>query len=154
MEQYVTVLNVSYVPIQYVTLTHAIKMLNRGVASVHESVPDKNFGCFPYPIIVKLVKYIHESWKYNRKPAWSKRRVLVRDKKKCAYCNNSANTIDHINPVSKGGSNTWLNTVASCKPCNSKKGDKSISEVGMTLKNKPFIPSYEHVNKLLYAIYK
>lgn len=46
----------------------------------------------------------------------------------CAYCLSSSEelTMDHIVPLSRGGSHTADNVVPACRPCNSKKGPRSI----------------------------
>lgn len=47
----------------------------------------------------------------------------------CPYCNtNKSNTIDHIIPLSRGGTNVLSNLIAVCVNCNSKKGSKTLSE--------------------------
>lgn len=47
----------------------------------------------------------------------------------CPYCNkNKPNTIDHVIPLSKGGTNNMDNLLPVCVSCNSKKGDKSLVE--------------------------
>lgn len=50
---------------------------------------------------------------------------------KCAYCSMSLNgkfTIDHIQPLSQGGTNWPDNIALSCSSCNSSKRDKSVEE--------------------------
>lgn len=48
---------------------------------------------------------------------------------KCAYCGASHNlTMEHVMPVSKGGSTTPNNIVPACKSCNSSKGAKDMIE--------------------------
>ena len=46
----------------------------------------------------------------------------------CAYCLRTDRklTVDHMEPVSKGGGNTRSNIVPACLSCNSSKSDKSI----------------------------
>lgn len=47
----------------------------------------------------------------------------------CAYCGkNKPNTIDHVIPLSKGGTNNIDNLIPVCVNCNSKKGNKSLIE--------------------------
>lgn len=58
--------------------------------------------------------------------------VLERYKFKCAYCGASASDgvtleVDHIVPVSKGGSNDMDNLQILCKPCNIGKFNRIIS---------------------------
>ena len=45
--------------------------------------------------------------------------VLRRDP--CSYCGESAQAVDHIHPVSRGGENHWTNMTAACNRCNSSK---------------------------------
>jgi len=50
-------------------------------------------------------------------------------------------TIDHIIPKSRGGKTTFENCVASCKPCNNNKGDRTPREAKMYLKVKAYQPT-------------
>ena len=45
--------------------------------------------------------------------------------KSCIYCGKPSESIDHVTPRSKGGSNTTNNCVPACLSCN---GDKSDNE--------------------------
>jgi 5-methylcytosine-specific restriction endonuclease McrA len=58
---------------------------------------------------------------------WKRKReyVLQRDGRVCAMnCGREADTVDHIEPVSKGGTSDLGNLVAMCRTCNSRKGDR------------------------------
>jgi len=47
----------------------------------------------------------------------------------CFYCNNEiANTIDHVVPLCKGGTNDLSNLRPACQRCNVKKGNKDLEE--------------------------
>lgn len=47
----------------------------------------------------------------------------------CSYCGNNDNLeLDHINPLSKGGSNLADNIMVLCRSCNSSKGAKTLLE--------------------------
>jgi len=75
----------------------------------------------------------------------NKRVVFERDDHKCVYCHEPLTlknrTIDHIIPVSKGGSVTnYDNVVACCRKCNHIKGDKLISELGWKINTKSLKP--------------
>ena len=50
----------------------------------------------------------------------------IKDIKKmpCAICGGKADQIDHIKPISRGGTNDRENLQPICKACNSKKSDK------------------------------
>jgi hypothetical protein len=44
----------------------------------------------------------------------------------CGYCGGFAKTIDHIIPVSKGGTNDLQNLTMACSKCNSLKNDFTV----------------------------
>lgn len=58
--------------------------------------------------------------------------VFKRDNFTCQYCGRSAPEVvlevDHIVPVSKGGTNDLFNLVTSCKECNRGKSNKELSD--------------------------
>lgn len=111
----VLVLNAGYEPLHTVSVPHAIRMLVRDVAVVHEAEDGLAYGLFPRPKIVRLLRYVVMKWRYTQPPRWSRRGVLARDGHRCAYCGQRATTIDHVVPLSRGGARTdWLNTVAAC----------------------------------------
>lgn len=59
--------------------------------------------------------------------AEAKIRVMKRDRFQCVYCGEPGTDveleIDHIIPVSKGGSNNFSNLVTACRKCNRAKSD-------------------------------
>jgi len=56
--------------------------------------------------------------------AWKK--VLVLFDYKCLYCRDEANTLDHVVPEDRGGTNHITNCVPACKRCNSSKGNRDL----------------------------
>ena len=44
----------------------------------------------------------------------------------CSYCGGPGGTVDHIVPVSAGGTSEWHNLTAACLSCNSSKGDSQL----------------------------
>jgi 5-methylcytosine-specific restriction endonuclease McrA len=71
----------------------------------------------------------------------TRRAVFARDGWACQYCGARANlTVDHVIPRSKGGPSTWENIVASCAPCNRRKGDHLPHKVGMHPRQAPRVP--------------
>jgi hypothetical protein len=56
---------------------------------------------------------------------WRKIRasILQRDGFICTYCGRHAQSVDHIIPLSKGGTNDPDNLTAACNTCNSSKRD-------------------------------
>ena len=138
----VLVVNADLGPLHRVSIQHAIRMLCRRVAEIHEAEPDQLIGVFPLPRIVRLVRYVVTRWRFNAGPAWSRAGVLRRDGRCCAYCGGPASTVDHILPSSRGGRNTWLNTTAACGECNQRKGDRTPTEAGMPLRAAPAVPTW------------
>lgn len=59
--------------------------------------------------------------------------VLDRDEYICRYCGHRSQTIevDHVIPVSKGGTSTPDNLVTACRDCNRRKGGRRPKEAGM-----------------------
>ena len=141
----VLVLNADCGPLHRVSLRHAIRMLFREVAVVHEAQPDARIGVFPIPTVVRLVNYVVTRWRRSRGPAWSRAGVLARDHRRCGYCGKPASTIDHVLPRSRGGGNTWENTVAACGRCNGRKGDRTPAEARMPLRSAAYAPSWAHL---------
>jgi hypothetical protein len=142
MDAAVIVLNADLGPLHRVSLRHAIRMLCRKVAEIHESEPDIRIGVFPRPISVKLLSYINPRWRYTAGPGWSANGVLRRDNFVCAFCGGRASTIDHLVPRSHGGRNTWLNTVSACYGCNQAKGARTPEQARMTLRYRPSAPTW------------
>lgn len=56
--------------------------------------------------------------------------VIKRDGMVCAYCGSEAGPwhIDHIHPVSRGGTDEIGNLTVACALCNLSKGDRLLSE--------------------------
>jgi 5-methylcytosine-specific restriction endonuclease McrA len=84
--------------------------------------------------------------------------VLRRDDFTCVYCgikvgeaqrgavlNRHDFTIDHIIPTSRGGKNTWGNTVCACPACNHRKGNRTPHEAGMPLRWEPKMPRVDYL---------
>ena len=138
----VLVLNASLEPLHRVSIPHAVRMLAREVAVVHEAVSDRQIGPWPLPRVVRLVRYVVMRWRFGRPPPWSRAAVLRRDRGACAYCGRPGRTIDHVLPVSRGGGSDWANTVASCGPCNQRKADRTPAEAGMRLRQRPAAPTW------------
>ena len=55
--------------------------------------------------------------------AADRRSVLASYHRLCVYCLGAAASIDHVDPVMRGGSNGVANLVPACRKCNTSKGD-------------------------------
>lgn len=138
----VLVLNADLGPLHRVSLRHAVRMLVRAVAEVHEAEPDRLIGVYPVPTVVRLVRYVVTRWRHTTGPGWSRLGVIRRDAGRCGYCGAAGTTVDHILPRSRGGKNTWKNTVAACVRCNQRKADSTPAEAGMVLRVAPSHPTW------------
>ena len=77
---------------------------------------------------------------YRKNPISEEIRQLIyeRDNFKCQYCGTDRNlSVDHIRPESRGGTQVMKNLVTACRPCNSKKHDRTPEEAEMILMNDP-----------------
>ena len=75
----VIVLNTDNTALHTVSVQHAIRMLVREVAIVEEAHADRKIGPYPWPLVLRLIRYVKTTFLYARSPAWSKRGVLRRD---------------------------------------------------------------------------
>lgn len=60
-------------------------------------------------------------------------KVLLNDP--CVYCGAPTEAVDHIQPLTRGGSHAWDNLTASCKSCNSRKHNKDLLTFLLTREN-------------------
>lgn len=96
------------------------------------------------PSIIRLKSQIK---RHSYFISFSRASLVRRDKSICQYCSKSltaANvTIDHVLPKSLGGGTSFSNCVVSCKPCNSKKANRTPEQANMTLLKRPMSPSFQ-----------
>jgi 5-methylcytosine-specific restriction endonuclease McrA len=72
-----------------------------------------------------------------------KPKIMTRDGAKCRYCDAVDNlTIDHLVPLSKGGSNAQSNLGIACHGCNADKGNKTEDQFRAVLarRQRPRLP--------------
>lgn len=50
--------------------------------------------------------------------------ILLRDP--CSYCGQISDSIDHIDPVSRGGDNLFTNLTGACLSCNQTKSSRTL----------------------------
>ncbi len=136
------VLNAGYEPLGVVSFRRAIMLVLNQKATVLEQNDELKVrsatGEFELPSVILLSRYVRVPG--SRNIPVSRRGVLRRDSNRCAYCSKSATTIDHVQPKSRGGKDTWENLVACCLRCNNKKGDKTLAEIGWALRTAPRMP--------------
>jgi len=96
------------------------------------------------PAVIRLRKYVRVVYERVSFVSYTKRNVHLRDGYVCQYCSTrcpgDAATIDHVVPESKGGGDSWENTVTCCKPCNYTKDNLTLAQSGLTLVKVPTRP--------------
>jgi 5-methylcytosine-specific restriction endonuclease McrA len=122
----VLVLNATFEPINVCTVRRAAVLLLKQKAEVIEHASwmlRSEHRRLPRPMVIRLVTYVHVPRDVHRRKI-TRRAVFARDGWRCQYCGARTNlTVDHVIPRSKGGTTAWDNIVASCAPCNRRKGD-------------------------------
>jgi 5-methylcytosine-specific restriction endonuclease McrA len=140
----VLVLNATYEPINVCTVRRAVvlllkekaEMIERGEWELH-SVS----STIARPTVIRLITYVRIPRDTHRRKI-TRRAVFARDDWTCQYCGARSNlTVDHVVPRSKGGTSSWDNIVASCAPCNRRKGNALPRQAGMHLLKAPRTPS-------------
>jgi 5-methylcytosine-specific restriction endonuclease McrA len=140
----VLVLNATFEPINVCTVRRAAVLLLKEKAELVEQASWELRAeslTLPRPMVIRLVSYVRVPRDTHRRKI-TRRAVFARDSWMCQYCGARSNlTVDHVVPRSKGGHSSWENIVASCAPCNRRKGDRLPRQVGMTLRRTPRSPS-------------
>lgn len=94
------------------------------------------------PRVIQLLRYDRLP---RREVRFSRRNVFYRDRNRCQYCGRVFPSrhlnLDHVVPLSRGGSSNWNNVVCACIECNCRKGDRTPEEARMTLVRRPRKPS-------------
>ena len=136
------VLNAGYEPLAIVSFKRALVLVLSEKAVVVACDDDHPVlgiaGEWVRPSVILLSRYVRIP--SGRAVPVSRRGVLRRDDSRCAYCGGSAATIDHVQPRSRGGADSWENLVACCLRCNNVKGDRTPQEMGWQLRFAPRPP--------------
>lgn len=137
-------LNGDFSPLRTITLKRAIVLVLQEKAEVVElektGVIRSATQEFGLPSVIRLKYFVKVP--YRARLPLNRRAVLTRDDHTCQFagCDRRGTTIDHIRPRSRGGKHEWTNVVAACQKCNAKKSDKTLEELGWSLKRKPYTP--------------
>lgn len=135
-------LNATFEPLCVVPARRALVLVLRSKAEVIEAgegVFRSERAVLQTPSVIRLTHYVRVP--YRNSVPLSRRAVFFRDEHRCQYCGRAAENLDHIIPKSRGGRHTWDNVVACCRPCNSGKGDRLLSECSLQLRRVPAPPS-------------
>jgi len=146
------VLNADYRPLSYFPLSlwcwqDALKsvFLERvDIVSEYDRVVHSPSIHMRLPSVICLKRYV----KRNKKPAFTRFNLFLRDGFICQYCGSGEDlTFDHVLPRRLGGMTTWENITTACAPCNMTKGGRLIHEARMFPHTKPFIPTLQNLNE-------
>lgn len=135
------VLNTTYEPLCVVSARRAVVLILTQKADLVSDSGVKMRSerlAVDVPSVIKLRSFVRVP--YRRRAALNRRAVFARDGSRCQYCAAPAESIDHVVPRSKGGEHVWENVVAACRPCNTRKRDRLLSETTMVLRRRPTAP--------------
>ena len=142
-------LNADFRPLSYFPLSlwswqetlKAVFLDRVSVVSEYDMVARSQTQEFVLPSVIALKEYIP----MNRRPAFTRFNVFLRDGFSCQYCGSRLATedltFDHVVPRCRGGRTTWENVVTACSPCNLLKGHKLPKQVRMFPRREPARPN-------------
>jgi 5-methylcytosine-specific restriction endonuclease McrA len=128
------VLNASFEPLGVVSWKRAVCLLlddHAEMIAADDAVVRSPSVTMPLPSVIRLRHMVHAP--RRRAVPVSRRAVFARDDYRCQYCGERADSIDHVVPRSRGGLDVWDNLAAACRPCNTRKRDRTPDEAGMRL---------------------
>jgi 5-methylcytosine-specific restriction endonuclease McrA len=144
MSKKVLILNQDYSAMGICTASKAFLLVYLDKA---ELIASSNINAFrtvsssyPMPTVIRLNRYVTIPYKGI---VMTRQNIFKRDGLRCVYCNATEDlTLDHVQPKSRGGRTSWDNLVTACRRCNAKKGDYTLEEAGLQIKQNPFKPSF------------
>lgn len=144
MNKGVLLLNQDYSPLTICSMEKAFILVLLNKAELLSEAEEQSIRTvsksYPMPAVIRLFRYIRLPY---REVVLTRQNIFKRDKFACQYCGSGKNlTLDHIIPRSRGGKTSWSNLVTACKSCNTAKSNYTLEEAGLSLKGKPYKPSY------------
>jgi len=143
------VLNADFRPLSYFPLSlwpwqetiKAVFLDRVNIVSQYERVVRSPSFEMRLPSVIALKEFVP----LNRRPAFTRFNVFLRDSFACQYCRRCCPTheltFDHVVPRSRGGRTTWDNVVTACAGCNLLKGGRLPHGAGMHPRSAPHKPS-------------
>ena len=147
------VLNADYRPLSYLPLSlwswqDAVKaaFLDRvDIVAEYDTFVHSPSTKIKIPSVVVLKDFV----KPQRRVAFTRFNLFLRDEFCCQYCGAKGDlTFDHVIPRARGGVTSWENVVAACSPCNLRKGSRSLSDAGLSLRKPPRQPGSEELRNM------
>ena len=143
----VLLLNASYEPLRVISWQRAICLQLADRADLIERVEGRVLRTsggaeYAFPSVIRLREMVGGPFRRGAAPI-TRRALLARDRGECqkADCGRRGNTMDHLLPKSRGGQHTWHNVVLMCAEHNNAKSDRTIEELGWSLKHAPRAPT-------------
>jgi 5-methylcytosine-specific restriction endonuclease McrA len=143
------VLNADFRPLSYFPLSlwpwqetiKAVFLDRVNIVSQYDRVVRSPSFEMKLPSVIALKEFIP----LNRRPAFTRFNVFLRDRFSCQYCGRCRPThdltFDHVVPRSRGGRTTWSNVVTACQSCNLVKGNRLPQQSGLFPRSRPGQPS-------------
>jgi len=133
----------SILPLSTISWQESVKQLVLERVTVLEWYDDWIISSPSWETKVPAVVIVKDYIKKNTTVRFSKYNLFLRDQFTCQYCDEQLPhrnkcTVDHVVPVSRGGTNVWSNCVTACGPCNVAKGDKLHPKP----RREPYKPTY------------
>ena len=148
------VLNADFRPLSYFPLSlwswqnsiKAVFLARVNVVSEYERKVHSPSREITLPSVISLKQFVP----MNRRPAFTRFNVFLRDRFSCQYCSNAKPveelTFDHVVPRARGGRTMWSNVVTACAPCNLRKGGRMPKACGMHPHAAPHQPTVRQLH--------
>jgi 5-methylcytosine-specific restriction endonuclease McrA len=133
---------VDYLPLSIINWKQAVMYMYHDKCTVMDWYDDWMVRSPSWETKVPAVIMLKDYLRRTKRVRFSRSNMYLRDMYTCQYCAvefpKSQLTLDHVQPVSRGGQTTWENSVTACNPCNSRKGNR----MDVRPNNKPYRPGY------------
>jgi len=151
--------DVSGMPLEWIDYRDAVRLYHTGqVAYACGTSLYKLFGgtnartgrrsVLEIPTILSTVGHTNNpgNLRQDYVPPLNNQTLFKRDAHLCLYCGerfpSSQLSRDHVQPLSKGGRDSWTNVVTACRRCNNIKAWRTPEQARMQLLAVPFTPTY------------
>lgn len=139
-------LDCNYFPVKIICWQKAMILLLSQRAEVIDEYQDKLIRTVSTSYKLPKVLRLFQRHQLSLNVKFTRMNVFFRDQFQCQYCSIklpvSELTFDHVIPVSQNGGTNWENVVTCCKPCNFKKGSKTLKAAGLILLRPPRKPRW------------
>ena len=145
-------LNASFEPLTILPVERALRLVLEQKAEVLEADDARIFRSahsrIACPLVIRLKRFVHVPRRFRRQV--TNTFLFARDGYRCQYCLRHRSVLrgrefltrDHVQPLSRGGENSWENVATACSQCNNRKGNLHPEECGMVLHTVPREPNY------------